>query len=158
MPESARAAKRARLRDLIRQTDLCVLATVGLDEDGRPRPHCSLMACLSGDDPDRELFFLTLRDTRKFENLIRHPHVSLLLDSRVDDAGERRDQARALTIAAEADLVTDPAAARAWKERLVEKHPQLAALAARKNCAVVRAIFREFTYLEGAEDVFREKV
>lgn len=158
MPDSSRAAKRARLRALIVQQDICVLATVGLDEDGRPRPHCSLMAYVCGQAADRELFFLTLRDTRKFENLVRFPLVSLLLDSREQDLGERRGQARALTIAAEAEPVSDPAAAREWKERLVERHPHLAELASRKNCAVIRAIFKEFTYLEGAADVFREKI
>ncbi len=47
----------------------------------RNEPHCSLMSYAVNEDC-REIYMMTFRSTRKYENLLSNPVVSLLVDNR----------------------------------------------------------------------------
>jgi len=68
------------MKALAKQKDICVLATVS---DGNP--HCSLMAYATDDDC-REIYMITQKGTKKYKNLIKNPSVSLLIDTREEQA------------------------------------------------------------------------
>lgn len=59
---------------------LSYLATVSASDGGLPVPHLSLMAMSFLDDAELGAIFIfsTRRDTKKFENLMRNPNVSIL--------------------------------------------------------------------------------
>ena len=69
---------KARLMSLFGSQQLAVLATV---MDGRP--HCNIVAFAHTDDL-RHVLFATPRDSRKYESLVEHPEVSMLVDSRAN--------------------------------------------------------------------------
>lgn len=143
---------RQQIHDLIRAKDICSLATCGPDPSGAVRPHLSLMAYLPapGETPD-SLYLLTFRHTRKFANLTANPPVSVLIDTREEDAGSARAHAHALTIAARAEAVENPAEADALRAAFVARHGRLAEFAAKPDVAVIRVVFEEFLLLTGAE-------
>lgn len=67
------------MKKLLKSKDTCVLATASGNE-----PHCSLMSYAVNDDC-REIYMMTFRSTRKYENLLSNPVVSLLVDTREED-------------------------------------------------------------------------
>jgi nitroimidazol reductase NimA-like FMN-containing flavoprotein (pyridoxamine 5'-phosphate oxidase superfamily) len=81
-----------RIKALVKEKDICVLATVSGD-----KPHCSLMAYVTDDDC-REIYMVTQRESRKYENLMKNRSVSLLIDTREENLGSRRPEAKALTV------------------------------------------------------------
>ena len=56
-----------RMKALVREKDICVLATV----EGS-KPHCSLMAYIT-DDNCLEFYLVTHRHTAKYRNLMENP-------------------------------------------------------------------------------------
>ena len=81
-----------KMKELLKAKDICVLATVSDN-----RPHCSLMVYAT-DEQCREIYMVTHRQTKKFRNLTENPVVSLLIDTREEDLGPRRSNAKALTV------------------------------------------------------------
>lgn len=101
---------------LIRQKELGVLATVGAG-----LPHTSLMtyAC---SDSGCELFLVTARDTRKFQNMNENPQVSFLVDNREDAFPQ---SIRAVTISGTAREIVDTAQKASIREKFVASHSHL---------------------------------
>jgi nitroimidazol reductase NimA-like FMN-containing flavoprotein (pyridoxamine 5'-phosphate oxidase superfamily) len=82
---------RTRVRSLFESQPLAVLATV---MDGQP--HCNIVAFVHTDDL-KHVLFATARASRKYESLIEHPEISMLVDSRVNAPSDFRE-AEAVTI------------------------------------------------------------
>jgi len=112
-----------KMKALLREHDLCVLATAA-----GQRPHCSLMAYVADQDC-RRIYMMTGTDSTKYANLTANPAVSLLVDTRVEDAAGPRSRIRALTASGRFVKLTDPDQRRAVRARLLEKHPHLKDLA-----------------------------
>ncbi|MBW2515274.1 MAG: pyridoxamine 5'-phosphate oxidase family protein, partial [Deltaproteobacteria bacterium] len=77
------------MKDLARQKDICVLATVA-----GQKPYCSLMAYVT-DDNCEKIYMVTHRNSTKYQNMLKNPAVSLLIDTREKSP---RSQAKALTV------------------------------------------------------------
>ena len=73
-----------RMKAMVRDHDICVLATVAEGE-----PHCSLMAYVP-DESCREIYMVTHRKTKKYRNLRANPAISLLIDTRESRSGRDR--------------------------------------------------------------------
>ncbi len=82
---------KARVRTLFESQPLAVLATV-MDR----QPHCDIVAFVHTDDL-RRVLFATARVSRKYGSLIKHPEISMLVDSRVNAPSDFRE-AEAVTI------------------------------------------------------------
>ena len=67
---------RGDIQKMISENKVCVMATVA-----EGAPHCSLMSYAT-DNECREIYMATLKDTKKYRNLIANPAVSLLIDTR----------------------------------------------------------------------------
>lgn len=106
-----------KMKGLIREKDICVLATVSENAV----PHCSLMAYVS-DDACREIYMATRKSTMKYKNLLNNPAVSLLIDSR--DVTPR-ENAQALTISGIFEPIDDAAKRDRVEAGLLKRHPHL---------------------------------
>lgn len=107
-----------------------VLATQGPEY-----PYCSLVGFAASEDA-RNLYFATIRETRKYRNLCDMPRVSLLIDDQTNQA-EDLAGARALTVLGTAHEV----GAESRQEALalyLKRHPLLEAFVSEPNCALVR--------------------
>jgi len=80
-----------KIKELLGQQKLGVLAT-----QGEKYPYNTLVAYAFSEDL-RYIFFATMKHTRKYDNIMKHPHVSILIDSRTNDVTDFKD-AVALTV------------------------------------------------------------
>jgi nitroimidazol reductase NimA-like FMN-containing flavoprotein (pyridoxamine 5'-phosphate oxidase superfamily) len=141
----------AKMKRMLKEKDICVLATVSGN-----RPHCSLMAYVAAAD-GREIYMVTLRDTKKFKNLTQNPAVSLLIDTREDDAGPQRPLAKALTVTGVFQRVEKEKQA-PIRARILGRHPHLQELFAKEEAEIFAVRVESFQLLEGATDSHFERV
>ena len=80
-----------KIKELLDQQKLGVLAT-----QGEKYPYNSLVAYAFSEDL-RYIFFATMKHTRKYDNIMKHHHVSMLIDNRKNDVTDFKD-AVALTV------------------------------------------------------------
>jgi uncharacterized pyridoxamine 5'-phosphate oxidase family protein len=109
------------------------------------------------DDEGRQIYMVTLRDTKKFKNLTQNPAVSLLIDTREDDAGLQRSRAKALTVNGVFERVEREKQA-PIQARILERHPHLQELLARGEAEIFAVRVESFQLLEGATDSHFERV
>ncbi len=129
-----------KIREIIRENDLAVLATSHED-----KPHCSLMAYI----PDREcsrIYLLTLKDSRKFANISRNPYVSLLIDTR--NSHGPREAFKSLTISGTC-APADSLEQENLKQDMVKRHPQVKELADKPDCVLLVVNINSFLLLDG---------
>jgi general stress protein 26 len=93
-----------KMKDIVKGNDLCILATVS-----EGKPHCSLMSYIS-DEEGQEVYLVSHKETKKYSNLIENPTVSLLIDTREEEKGQRRIDIKALTVSGEFQTINDPGA------------------------------------------------
>ena len=136
-----------KIKTLIRRKDSCVLATT----DGET-PHCSLMAYLPGDSGEC-LFLVTSRASRKYQNMRRHPRVSLLIDTRGE---QQRELTQALTVTGTCDFLQENAEIERVKAAFVRQHPHLDSFLRRHDMAVVCIQVDFFLLLDGPERAYHE--
>src|SRR4030042_4653525 len=108
-----------KMRDIVKGNDLCVLATVS-----EGRPHCSLMSYIS-DEEGREIYLISHKQTRKYLNLMENPTVSLLIDTREEEKGQRRIYIKALTVSGEFQTIKDPGKKDIIRSKFFKRHPHL---------------------------------
>ena len=135
-----------KMKDLVRSQNVCVLATVSGGQ-----PHCSLMS-YAVDEDCREIYLVTFRNTKKYRNLTENPAVSLLIDTREEDRGERRPQAKALTANGVFEEVRDRTRRDMIKARLLARHPHLNVLADDPDAAFFSVRLRSLQLLEGVSE------
>ena len=140
-----------KMMRLLKEKDICVMATVSGN-----RPHCSLMAYVVAAD-GREIYMMTRRDTKKYRNLTENPAVSLLIDTREEDAGPQRSRARALTVDGKFQALDRERQIRI-RPRLLRRHPHLRDLFAKGDAEIFAVRIESFQLLEGATDSHFERV
>ena len=132
-----------KMKELLEAKDICVLATVSDN-----RPHCSLMVYAT-DEQCREIYMVTHRQTKKFRNLTENPVVSLLIDTREEDLGPRRSNAKALTVNGVFRVMNEPRERELILARLVQRHPHLKNFAEDPDAELIRIKIESFLLLEG---------
>ncbi len=136
-----------KINALILRKNSCVLATT----DGET-PHCSLMAYVPADTGER-LYLVTSNTSRKYQNILKHPRVSLLIDTR----GEQpRNLTQAVTVTGTCDILQDIAEIRRVKAAFVRQHPQLDDFIRKDDVAVMCVQIDFFLLLEGPERAYYE--
>lgn len=142
----------SEIKKLIQSSKICVLATVsGID------PHCSLMSYATDDDC-REIYMVTQKNTKKYNNLKDNPSVSLLIDSREMDRTDRRGRAKALTVTGIVQRAVDQNAKDAIKARLLNRHPHLKDFADHPEAEMLVVKIKAFQLLDGITDAYFETV
>jgi nitroimidazol reductase NimA-like FMN-containing flavoprotein (pyridoxamine 5'-phosphate oxidase superfamily) len=132
-----------RMKALVKAKDICVLATVADDT-----PHCSLMAYATNDDAN-EVYMVTYRNTKKFRNLLANARVSLLIDTRDEDFGERRPNAQALTVTGQFQPITDERRRDSARTCLLERHPHLRTFTDHPDAEVFAIKLQSLQLLDG---------
>ena len=140
-----------KMKRMLKEKDICVLATVSGNQ-----PHCSLMAYVAAAD-GREIYMVTLRDTKKYKNLTQNPAVSLLIDTREDDVGPQRSRAKALTVNGMFQRVDREKQAQ-MRARILGRHPHLQAIFAKGEAEIFAVRIESFQLLEGATESHFERI
>ena len=107
------------MKSLVKKKNTCVMATA-TDNN----PHCSLMTYVTDDDC-REIYMVTSRKTKKFQNLSENPSVSLLIDTREEDYGSQNPMSRALTISGVFTQLGDENKKSTIRSEMASKHPNI---------------------------------
>jgi nitroimidazol reductase NimA-like FMN-containing flavoprotein (pyridoxamine 5'-phosphate oxidase superfamily) len=141
-----------KMKALVKEKDICVLATVSASH-----PHCSLMAYVTDEDC-REIYMVTYRNSRKYENLIKNPSVSLLIDTREDHRGASRPEAKALTVSGTFQKIDDEAKRARIRSGLMERHPHLKELMNHPEAEIMCIRINSFLFLNGLTDAYFEAV
>jgi nitroimidazol reductase NimA-like FMN-containing flavoprotein (pyridoxamine 5'-phosphate oxidase superfamily) len=141
-----------KIKALVREKDICVLATTSAD-----KPHCSLMAYVTEEDC-REIYMVTHRQSRKYENLIKNPSVSLLIDTREEHLGSRRSDAKALTVSGTFGKIDDENKRTQVRSNLLAKHPHVKEFLNHPDAEIFCIRVESFLLLDGLTDAYYETV
>ncbi len=132
-----------KIRTLIRENDICVLATGGAEG-----PHTSLMAYVCSEDAT-DIYLVTSSKSLKYRNIIQDGRVSLLVDTRDKDT---RGTIRALTIGGQARVVLDEREKHTMLQAFARRHGHLKGLLEQADIALVRIQIRSLQLLNGPQE------
>jgi uncharacterized protein YhbP (UPF0306 family) len=141
-----------KMKDIVKANDLCVLATVS-----EGKPHCSLMFYIS-DEEEYEIYLISHKQTKKYANLMENPTVSLLIDTREEEIGQRRVYIKALTVRGEFQTIKDPDKKDIIRVKFLERHPHLADFLNDPGAEIFSIKIKSFQLLDGIKDTFFETV
>jgi len=110
------------------------------------------------DDDCREIYMVTQKGTKKYKNLTENPSVSLLIDTREEQAASRPLQAKALTIAGLFQEIDDQGKKRLARAKLLERHPHLAGFIDQTDTELVCIKATSFLLLNGLKEDHFETV
>jgi heme iron utilization protein len=136
------------IRIVIREQELAVLST----RDG-DQPYSSLV-CFSADSDLTNLFFVTPRNTKKYDNLRKERRVSLLIDNRLNNPGDI-NHATAITVLGQA-TEAEGSERTAHLERFLDKLPHLTSFALDASTALFRVRVEKYiavTRLRGEPEI-----
>ena len=133
------------IQNLLNAQFLGVLATQGAEY-----PYSTLVGFAAADDL-KTLFFATIQDTRKFQNILRQPLVSMLIDSRSNQAQDFKD-AEALTVLGKARIEDGPQKSD-YEALYLKKHPYLRDFLENPNCAFIRLDVHKYIMVSRFQEV-----
>lgn len=141
-----------KIKDIIKRNDLCVLATISGGD-----AHCSLMSYVT-DDECHEIYMISHKKTKKYANLILHPSVSLLIDTREEDRENRRSNVKALTVTGEFQNIVDPSQKDHLHSKFLQKHPHLTDFVNDPDAEIFSVKIKLIQLLDGVKDAYFEVV
>jgi len=139
------------IMSLIKRKDICVLATVSKD-----RPHCSLMAYVTDEDC-RAIYLVTHRTTKKYNNLLQNPFVSLLIDNRDEFPEAAAPGSQALTIFGLFQKMDNQGEIDEIRLQFIRKHPRLNPFIDHPDAEIVCIKVQSLQLLDGLTDSFFEE-
>jgi nitroimidazol reductase NimA-like FMN-containing flavoprotein (pyridoxamine 5'-phosphate oxidase superfamily) len=123
----------------------CVLAT-----KSKEYPYCSLMAYAVSHNC-QDIIFATSRNTHKYENLKQNPQISLLIDSRSNQAQDITD-AQALTVLGTASDINDDLYEN-YLELYLKKNPNLKSFVNESDCALIKVKVSKYILVNNFQNV-----
>jgi general stress protein 26 len=141
-----------KMKDIVKGNDLCVLATVS-----EGKPHCSLMSYVSEEEGD-EIYLISHKQTKKYANLMANPTVSLLIDTREEEKGQRRIDIKALTVIGEFQTIKDQTKKSLIHANFLKTHPHLTDFLNDPGAEIFCIKIRSFQLLDGVKDAFFETI
>ena len=110
------AAQRERLAALLAEVQVAILVT-----QGENWPTATMQAF--AETPELDLLFIMNDATEKFQNLLKHPNVTVFIDAREKGKVETFEISRALIQGVAIEIDRDSAAWQASKEIFLKKSP-----------------------------------
>ena len=141
-----------KMRNIVRGNDLCVLATVS-----EGKPHCSLMTYIT-DDTCSKIFMISHKQTKKYGNLTANPIVSLLIDTREEERGQKRIDLKALTVVGEFQIIKDQTQKSLIHAKFLKTHPHLTDFLNDPGAEIFSIKIKSFQLLDGVKDAFFETI
>ena len=139
-----------KMKRIVGDRSTCVLATVS-----EGKPHCSLMGYVSDTDC-REIYMVTHRDTKKYQNLVNNPLVSLLIDTREEPSAA--SETIALTIDGLCSPIKDEGKMTLVKAMLLDRHPQLKVFLDQSHAALLSVEITSFLLLDGLTEAHYQEL
>ena len=139
-----------KMKRMVGERDTCVLATVS-----EGTPHCSLMAYVSDADC-REIYMVTHRETKKYQNLVNNPLVSLLIDTR--EGPSEDSETVALTVDGLCRPIKDEAKRTSVTAMLLDRHPHLRVFLDQPNAALLSVEITSFLLLDGLTEAHYQEL
>jgi len=133
---------RNKIIKLLKSQRLGVLAT-----QGEKYPYNTLVAYAFSEDLEN-IFFATMKHTRKFNNIMKHPHVSILIDSRTNDVSDFKN-AVALTVLGKIIKSTSPQC----QELYLSRFPHLMNFAKNPNATILTLKVSKYIYVQRFQEV-----
>jgi nitroimidazol reductase NimA-like FMN-containing flavoprotein (pyridoxamine 5'-phosphate oxidase superfamily) len=130
---------------MLHEHDFGILATSGMEY-----PYTSLVTIIISDD-SHYLVFPTLRETRKYTNLLHDAHVSVLLDNR-STSGKDFKKLYALSVLGTAREIVDSMLT-ACKEQFLQRHPHLSDFLSLPQTALIQVTFAKLILVEEFEKI-----
>jgi len=131
-----------KIKELLDQQTLGVLAT-----QGEKYPYNTLVAYAFSEDL-RYIFFATRKHTRKYNNIMKHNHVSILIDSRTNDVTDFKD-AVALTVMGKM-VNTTPLE---YRELYLNRFPHLRDFIEDPNTTIMTLKIDKYIYVQRFQEV-----
>ena len=141
-----------KMKGIVKGSDLCVLATVS-----EGKPHCSLMSYVSDEEGD-EIYMISHKQTKKYANLMANPIVSLLIDTREEERGQRRIDIKALTVIGEFQTIKDQTKKSLIHAKFSKTHPHLTDFLNDPGAEIFSIKIKSFQLLDGVKDAFFETI
>ena len=110
------AAQKERLAALMAEVQVVILVT-----QGEQWPTATMQAF--AETPELDLLFIMNDATEKFQNLLKHPYVTVFIDAREKGKVETFEITRALIQGVASEIERDSAAWQASKEIFLKKSP-----------------------------------
>ena len=133
---------RQKIADLLCKEKLAVLASW----DGK-QPYNTLVAYIFTEDL-KSIFFATREDTKKYQNIVKYPYVSLLIDNRTNDKKDFKD-AVALTVSAKAK----PIEKQAYVNLYLNRFPDLKEFLEDPQTVLVLLETQQYIYVHRFQEV-----
>ena len=113
------------IKQLFNTQKLAVLAT-----NMKGMPYTSLVAFVATDDL-KEIIFATFRDTKKHNNILNEPRVSILIDNRKNQASDFQD---AIAVSARGHGMIITSQREKYQSLYLKKHPSLSEFITSPEC------------------------
>jgi nitroimidazol reductase NimA-like FMN-containing flavoprotein (pyridoxamine 5'-phosphate oxidase superfamily) len=133
------------MKAVIEGNDMCVLATVS--DTG---PYCSLMFYTT-DEECREIYMMTQKGTKKYRNIKENSSVSMLIDTRLEDADTSPGTIRAMTVTGSYKKLNEDGQ-HLIRMKLLERHPHLRAIAHSADTEVFAVRIESLLLLDGVTE------
>lgn len=130
----------AQVKELLTTNSLCVLCTTNGDT-----PYCSLMTYALSDDLTT-VYMVTVRDSRKFKNLLENSAISLLVDNRQKIACLSDEKVASVTfegIHKPLDLLETARV----RDYLIDNHVELKEILNNADCVIFGIALKSFILL-----------
>jgi uncharacterized pyridoxamine 5'-phosphate oxidase family protein len=133
------------LQELLTSQRLAVLAT---EEQGQP--YANLVAFASSEDLTF-ILFATARSTRKYNNLLREPKVSILIDNRRNDVIDFLEAAAVTVLGKAFELGEEKRGP--FKNVYLSRHPHLLDFISSPTCALFKVDVERYILVSRFQEV-----
>ena len=131
-----------KVKEMLMNNSLCVLCTVSGD-----LPYCSLMTYLHSDDLNM-VYMVTVRESRKYRNLVENPIASLLVDNRQQLSFPSDETVSSITFEGFLKHL-DPIETEGVRMLLNERHGELKEILKNPDCIIFGIELKSFLLLNG---------
>jgi nitroimidazol reductase NimA-like FMN-containing flavoprotein (pyridoxamine 5'-phosphate oxidase superfamily) len=112
-------------------------------------PYTSLVSFVSSSD-DTHLYFPTKKETQKFSNITKNPHISALIDNRENIPDDLSKATTVIALGDASEVETNKEHIRAL---LLQKHPDLSDFLAHPDCALIDITITTYQIVQQFEKV-----
>ena len=132
------------IKQLFNTQKLAVLAT-----NMNGMSYTSLVAFVATDDL-KEIIFATYKDTKKHDNLLNEPRVSILIDNRKNQASDFQD---AIAVSARGHGKIISSQRESYQYLYLKKHPTLSGFITSPECDLFRIKVSEYQYVSRFKNI-----
>jgi general stress protein 26 len=132
------------IKDLLNIQRFCVVATTF-----EGHPYMNLVSYANTDDL-HTILFATLRNTRKYKNIILDPRTSILVDNRKNSPNDLKEAVTVTALGKSKEVDFD-------KEKKIgaylNRHPYMREFISNPNCALIEVNVEKYIYVSKFQDV-----